>query len=319
LPAVPDFPENEAHRKTPESPPLADWTVLLDLALAEDIGSGDLTSALVVDSDRTGRARIEAREELVVCGLEVVREVFARIDESLIIENIFDVDDGARVEPGQPLLRVRGRYASILTAERTALNFLGRLCGIATQSRRLVDSVGDLSTDLVDTRKTTPGWRVLEKYAVAVGGAINHRIGLFDALLVKDNHIAAAGTLDAAVERALSKAPKGVPVQVEVESEAMAERAIELGCRFLLLDNLDPATIRRIVERHAAETLLEASGGIGPSNVREYAETGVARISMGALTHSVISSDVALEVDLLAPESDGAINGSKSRSKSEMR
>jgi nicotinate-nucleotide pyrophosphorylase (carboxylating) len=282
-------------------PPREDWRVLLDLALAEDIGRGDLTSALVIDADRDGQARIEARETLVVCGLAVVREVFTRVDPSLEIDSPSDVSDGTHAEAGRVLLRIRGRYASILTAERTALNFLGRLSGIATQTRRLVDRVADLGIDLVDTRKTTPGWRVLEKYAVAVGGGVNHRVGLFDAVLVKDNHIAAAGGFDAAVERAIAKTPDSVPVQVEVESEAMANRAVELGCRFLLLDNLDPETIRRIVLRHAPDVVLEASGGIGAGNLREYAETGVARISMGALTHSVASVDVALEVDLLDP------------------
>lgn len=286
----------------PAPPPLSEWSALLDLALTEDIGAGDLTSELVVDADRTGRARIEARERLTVCGLPIAREVFRRVDERLEIVPVAGIEDGVVAEAGQPLLRVHGRYASILTAERTALNFMGRLCGIASQTRSLVDSVADLSTALVDTRKTMPGWRLLEKYAVAVGGGTNHRIGLFDALLVKDNHIAAAGGLDAAVERAVGKAPDGIPVQVEVESEEMADRAIELGCRFLLLDNLDPESIRRIVARHAPEILLEASGGIGPANLRDYAETGVARISMGALTHSVRSSDVALEVDLLPAE-----------------
>ncbi len=282
-------------------PSREDWRVLLDLALAEDIGRGDLTSALVIDADRDGQARIEAREALVVCGLAVVREVFTRVDPSLDFDSPSDVSDGSHAEAGRVLLRIRGRYASILTAERTALNFLGRLSGIATQTRHLVDRVADLAIDLVDTRKTTPGWRVLEKYAVAVGGGVNHRVGLFDAVLVKDNHIAAAGGFDAAVERAIAKTPDGVPVQVEVESEAMANRAVELGCRFLLLDNLDPETIRRIVLRHAPDVVLEASGGIGAGNLREYAETGIARISMGALTHSVASVDVALEVDLLDP------------------
>lgn len=284
----------------PPAPPATEaWSALLDLALAEDVGAGDLTSTLVVDAEREGRARIEAREELTVCGLGIAREVFRRVDEKLAVEAVTGIEDGVVAPPGQPLLRIHGRYASILTAERTALNFLGRLCGIASQTRRLVDSVRPLPTDLVDTRKTTPGWRMLEKYAVAVGGGVNHRIGLFDALLVKDNHIAAAGSLEAAVKRALERAPKGVPVQVEVESEAAADRAAELGCRFLLLDNLDPATIHRIVLRHSADVVLEASGGIGPDNLRAYAETGVARISMGALTHSVRSADVALEIDLL--------------------
>jgi len=280
-------------------PPIDDWRTLLDLALAEDIGSGDLTSALVIDADREGRARIEARESMVVCGLPVLQEVFARVDPDLIIELDPKISDGTHVDAGSVLMRVHGRYASILTAERTALNFLGRLCGISTQTRTLVDRVTDRNVDLVDTRKTTPGWRVLEKYAVAVGGGVNHRVGLYDAVLVKDNHIAAAGGLDQAVERAVSKAPPGVDVQIEVESEQMADRAIELGANFLLLDNLDPDTIGRIVSRHGKDVLLEASGGIGPENLRAYAETGIARISMGALTHSVRSTDVALEVDLL--------------------
>lgn len=288
-------------------PPRDDWRTLLDLALAEDIGSGDLTSALVIDADREGRARIEARAPMIVCGLPVIEEVFTRVDPDLLIEFDPEVSDGTHVEAGRVLLRVQGRYASILTAERTALNFLGRLCGISTQTRTLVDRVADLTVDLVDTRKTTPGWRVLEKYAVAVGGGINHRVGLFDAVLVKDNHIAAAGGLDQAVERAISKAPAGVPVQIEVESEQMADRAIELGASFLLLDNLDPETTRRIVARHGNDVVLEASGGIGPENLRAYAETGIARISMGALTHSVQSTDVALEVDLLPfPDATGA-------------
>jgi len=282
-------------------PPSADWRVLLDLALAEDIGPGDLTSALVIEVDREGRARIEARTKMIVCGLPIIRDVFSRVDPTLQMDSSSDLREGSAVEAGCVLLRIRGRYASILTAERTALNFLGRLCGIATQTRRLVDLVADLPVDLVDTRKTTPGWRVLEKYAVAIGGGVNHRVGLYDAVLVKDNHIAAAGGLEPAVERAISKAPDGVAVQIEVESEQMADRAVELGCRFLLLDNLDPETIERIVARHAPDVVLEASGGIGPANLRDYAETGVARISMGALTHSVISADVALEIELLVP------------------
>lgn len=281
-----------------EPPPDDVWSDLLDLALAEDIGPGDLTSELVIEADRQGRARIEARAPLVVCGLPIAREVFRRVDPTLAVEPVEGVEDGAHAAAGAPLLRIHGRYASILTAERTALNFMGRLCGIASQTARLVELVADLPAELVDTRKTTPGWRHLEKYAVAVGGGTNHRVGLYDALLVKDNHLAAAGALDEAVTRALAKAPEGVPVQIEVESEAAADRAIALGCTFLLLDNMAPDRIRRIVERHGERVLLEASGGIHEGNLRAYAETGVARISMGALTHSVVSADVALEIDL---------------------
>lgn len=280
-------------------PPQAEWQSLLDLALAEDVGPGDLTSRIVVDPERKGRARIEARASLVACGLPIAAAVFRQIDSTLSVQPCDGIREGQRVAAGELLMRIEGRYASILTAERTALNFLGRLCGIATQTRRLVDSLEGRPSSLVDTRKTTPGWRSLEKYAVAVGGGVNHRRGLYDAILVKDNHIAAAGSLDAAVRRALAGAPSGVAVQVEVESEAMADRAIELGCRFLLLDNMQPDAIRRIVARHAPGVLLEASGGIHAGNLRAYADTGVARISMGALTHSVHVADVALEIDLL--------------------
>ena len=298
-PLSPDSAPVVALTELPDAPPLARWSTLLDLALEEDVGTGDLTSEFTVDAEREGQARIEARQPLVLCGLPIAVETFDRVDPSLEVVPAPGVEEGALVAAGAPLLRVSGRYASILTAERTALNFLGRLSGIATQTRRLVDRVADLGVELVDTRKTTPGWRTLEKYAVAVGGGVNHRVGLFDAVLVKDNHIAAAGSLDAAVERVLSQAPEGLPVQVEVESEAAADRAIELGCRFLLLDNLAPDTIQRIVEKHGEKVLLEASGGIGEDNLRVYAESGVARISMGALTHSVASADVALEIDLV--------------------
>lgn len=284
-------------------PPQADWQSLLDLALAEDIGPGDVTSQAVVDPEREGQGRIEARAPLIVCGLAIARAVFRQLDPDLVVESPPGVADGSRLQAGDVMMRVRGRYASILAAERTALNFLGRLCGVASQTRKLVDSIAGLSSSLVDTRKTTPGWRSLEKYAVAVGGGVNHRRGLYDAVLVKDNHIAAAGGLEPAVRRALERTPKGITIQVEVESEAMADRAVELGCNFLLLDNLDPDTIRRIVSRHAPRVLLEASGGIHAGNLRRYAETGVARISMGALTHSVHAADVALEIDLLPASS----------------
>jgi nicotinate-nucleotide pyrophosphorylase (carboxylating) len=289
---------------SPAMPSRERWCPLVEWAIAEDVGPGDLTSNVVLDQHRLGQARIEARSALVVCGLPVVEEVFRQVDERLEIEIESGIEDGVVLAAAAPLLRVRGSFQSILIAERTALNFLGRLCGVATQTRRLVDSVSDLPSQLVDTRKTTPGWRALEKYAVAVGGAVNHRIGLYDAVLIKDNHIAAAGGLDQAVARALTQSPAGVPIQVEVESEAMADRAIELGCDFLLLDNLPPEQIRKIVDRHAPKVLLEASGGIGPDNLRRYAETGVARISMGALTHSVHCADVALELDLVSGGED---------------
>lgn len=295
----------QAHSAHPIAvPSRARWCGLVEMAIAEDLGPGDLTTSVVLDSERLGQARIEARAPLVVCGLPMVEDVFHQIDPDLEIRLEPGIKDGVRLSEPAPLMRIRGRFSSILGAERTALNFLGRLSGISTQTRTLVDQISDLSTDLVDTRKTTPGWRCLEKYAVAIGGALNHRFGLYDAVLIKDNHIAAAGGLDSAVALALTKTPEGIPVQVEVESESMADRAVELGCDFLLLDNLPPETIRKIVARHAPEVILEASGGIDSVSLRRYAETGVARISMGALTHSVRCADVALEMDLIPEESE---------------
>ena len=193
-------------------PPRESWLPLVEAAIEEDVGPGDLTTEIVVDAEHLGQARIEARASMVVCGLVIAEEVFHQVDPKLQIERESEIEDGVRLRGPSALFRVHGRTRSILAAERVALNFLGRLCGIATQTRSLVDRVADLKVDLVDTRKTTPGWRQLEKYAVAVGGGVNHRVGLFDALLVKDNHIAAAGGLDAAVDRALAKAPHGVPV-----------------------------------------------------------------------------------------------------------
>ena len=307
----------------PPLPPRETWLPLLELALSEDLRadcaalapdfdlqSGDVTTASVVDAARLGQARVEAREPLVVCGLPIVEAVFRRVDPELEIEREAGVEDGLQLEAPAPLLRIQGRYSSILIGERTALNFLGRLCGVASQTRRLTDRVAGTRAALVDTRKTTPGWRHLEKYAVRVGGGVNHRVGLYDALLVKDNHIAAAADFDHAVRRALEAAPDGIPIQIEVESRAMADRAIELGARFLLLDNMTPGEIRAIVEQHAENVTLEASGGIGAHNVADYAATGVERISMGALTHSVVCADVALEVDLLPHEDRKEPNGS---------
>ena len=271
------------------------WRTLVERALAEDLGPGDVTSEATLSADAEGRARIEARERLVVCGLEVAAEVFRGVDATLHFE-VCEAE-GSVVEAGAPLARVSGRFRAILEGERTALNFLGRLCGIATGTHRYVDAVAGTRAQIVDTRKTLPGWRVLDKYACATGGGVNHRVGLFDGVLLQDNHIAAAGGVEAAVKAALSNAPAGMRVQVEVETESDAERAIAAGADFLLIDNASPEALGRFVQRFGEQALLEASGGITLENVRGYAETGVQRISIGALTHSVICSDVALEIE----------------------
>jgi len=279
----------------PALPPHASWSDLVARALAEDIGTGDLTSNLVLSADATGRACIEARHELVVCGLEVAREVFHQIDPELDFEPL--CRDGQRASADQPLAQLEGRVRAILAGERSALNFLGRTCGVASWTRRFVEAVAGTRAVIVDTRKTLPGWRVLDKYATATGGAQNHRAGLYDGILLKDNHIAAAGGVAAAVKAAIAGAPVGVRVQVEVESEQQAEDACSAGADFLLLDNRTPDQCAHLVERFGERALLEASGGIDLGNVRTYAESGVHRISLGALTHSAPSADVALEIE----------------------
>ncbi len=277
-----------------ESPPPRLWSGLLQLALEEDLGPGDITTALVIAPDRLGEAVIEAREPLVVCGLDPAEAVFRALDPTLRFDRVSA--DGAELEAGAPLARLRGRLAPLLGAERSALNFLMRLCGVATHTRRFVRAVAGTGARIVDTRKTLPGWRVLDKYATAVGGATNHRVGLFDGILLKDNHVALAGGVALAVKTALAKAPANLRLQVEVESLEDALAAVAAGADFLLLDNQTPARAREIVERLAGRALLEASGGIDLTNVREMAETGVSRISIGALTHSAPASDVALEI-----------------------
>jgi len=280
--------------RAPALPPAAAWRPLVERALAEDLGPGDITTELTIPAGMTGRAQIEAREPVVVCGLEVAAEVFRAVDPGLRFEP--QVRDGERAPEGAVLAFVSGHMRSILIGERTALNFMARLCGIATLTRRFVEAVAGTGAAIVDTRKTLPGWRVLDKYAVAVGGASNHRHGLFDGILLKDNHIAAAGGVAQAVKAALAGAPAGLRVQVEVQSPTEAEAAVAAGADFLLLDNCEPEVIRAIAERCRDGVLLEASGGVRLENVRERAAAGVQRVSVGAITHSAPASDLSLEV-----------------------
>ncbi len=287
-------------------PPPTTWQPLVALALAEDVGSGDVSSRLVIAAHECGRARIEARQELVVCGLPLLAEVFRQVDTSVCFEP--GLEDGKIASAGTPLVALSGSIRSILTAERTALNFLARMSGVATNTRRYVQAVAGTGVDIVDTRKTLPGWRLLDKFAVATGGGVNHRIGLFDGVLLKDNHIAAAGSMARAVELARSEAPANLRVQVEVESLADARIAWQAGADLLLLDNRSPAEIREIRAECPDGVLLEASGGIQLDNVKAYADSGVHRISIGALTHSAPGVDVALEME---PESSAPLNGTQ--------
>jgi nicotinate-nucleotide pyrophosphorylase (carboxylating) len=284
----------------PALPPERTWFPLVELAIGEDIGAGDATTPLVVEAGRQGSAIIEARQSLVVCGLEIAFAVFREIDPQIQLRA--QIRDGERAEPGGILATVRGDLRGILAAERTALNFLMRMCGVASWTRRFVDAVAGTGTRIVDTRKTLPGWRGLDKYATGVGGAANHRIGLYDGILLKDNHVAIAGGVGLAVKAALAAAPANLRVSVEVESEAQVVEALESGADYLLLDNRTLPEIRTIADQFADRAQLEVTGGVHLGNVREIAETGVHRISIGALTHSAPAADVALEIEAVVAE-----------------
>ena len=279
-----------------ELPPPRLWHPLVERALDEDLGPGDVTSAIVIPRDAEAPGVIEARQQLVLCGVPVARAVFAAIESRLAFEPA--AEDGESLAPGAVIARVSGPLRALLAGERTALNFLMRMCGIATATRRYVDAVAGTGTEIVDTRKTLPGWRALDKYATAVGGARTHRVGLYDGILLKDNHVAFAGGVVPAVKAALAAAPAGLRVQVEVESEEDAQAAVDAGADFLLLDNCSLDVLTRIATRLRGQALLEASGGVNLANVRAVAETGVQRISIGALTHSAPAADVALELAL---------------------
>lgn len=263
-------------------------------ALAEDLGDrGDLTSAATVPAGTTGTARLVARARGVVSGLDVFVAVCQQVDERIDVRT--DVGEGDRIGSGVTLATVVGPLRSILTAERSALNLLCHLSGIATRTRAFVDAVEGTGVTLRDTRKTVPGLRILEKRAVRAGGAKNHRLGLFDALLVKDNHIAAAGSLATAVEAALTRG-EGRHVQVEVASFGQLEEAIRAGATDILLDNMAPDEVRQAVLRTRGRASLEASGNIDLETVRSYADTGVHRLAIGSLTHSAPWLDLALDV-----------------------
>jgi nicotinate-nucleotide pyrophosphorylase (carboxylating) len=279
----------------PALPPEQTWFPLVELAISEDIGAGDATTPLLVETGRQGSAIIEARQPLVTCGLEIAFAVFREIDPQIQLRAL--IRDGERAEPGDILATVRGDLRGILAAERAALNFLMRMCGVASWTHRFVDAVEGTGVRIVDTRKTLPGWRSLDKYATAVGGATNHRVGLYDGILLKDNHVAIAGGVGLAVKAALATAPANLRVCVEIESEAQAIEAVESGADYLLLDNRTLPEMRSIAAQLAERAQLEVSGGVHLGNVREIAETGVHRISIGALTHSAPAADVALEIE----------------------
>jgi len=263
--------------------------------LAEDIGFGDQTTEAIIDPGATGRAIFVAKEAMVAAGLEQVAGLVFKV-QNPAVRILAAAPDGIEVGPGDIMLRLEGPVADLLRAERVALNLAQRLCGIATLTRLFVNRLREeeLTAAIVDTRKTTPGLRMVEKYAVRAGGGRNHRFGLADGILIKDNHIAACGSITVAVERVRSRSPHGLRIEVEAENLAQVRECLACGVDIILLDNMDTATLRQAVELVGGRALLEASGNVNLDNVREIAATGVDLISIGALTHSAPARDISM-------------------------
>ena len=266
------------------------------LALAEDVGRGDLTAALV-DAQRPAQARILAREAAVICGTPWVEAAVHALDPQATLT--WHVGEGQRCAADQTVLSIEGRAQSLLTAERTALNFLQLLSAVATKTATFVDTVAGTRAQIVDTRKTLPGLRLAQKYAVKTGGGVNHRIGLYDAVLIKENHIAAAGGVAQVLQRVRETAPEARFVEIEVETLAQLEEALACGATMVLLDNMDIPTLNAAVRLNAGRAVLEISGGVNLDTVRALAETGVDRISVGALTKDVKATDFSMRFQSL--------------------
>lgn len=275
------------------------WTAIVDLALAEDIGTGDITTRVTVPEGTTARGVVLAKAEGVVSGIEVARFVFQRYDPRIAFDAL--AADGAAVTPGTALATVRGPARSLLTAERTALNLLQRLSGVATDTARYVKAIEGTTARIIDTRKTTPGLRQMEKAAVLHGGGANHRFGLADGVLIKDNHLAAIPGPDRvgkAVRQARAGAPHTLRIEVEVTTLAELDEALAAGADIVLLDNMTNNQMAEAARRANGRALLEASGGVTLERVRSIAATGVDLISVGALTHSAPALDISLELTL---------------------
>lgn len=268
---------------------------LLLAALREDVGTGDITTMSCIPEQAVSTGRFVAKEDMTVCGLQVAARVFALVDDAVVFTAL--AQEGNTVRKGDCIARVEGKSRSVLTAERVALNLLQRMSGIATRTAQAVSAVAGTGARIVDTRKSTPGLRVLEKYAVRAGGGTNHRFNLADGVLIKDNHICAAGGIRAAVEAVRRNAPHTLRIEVETETLEQVREALDVGADIIMLDNMDNEQMRAAVELIAGRAITEASGNMGEKDLRAVAETGVNCISIGALTHSVRSVDISLKFD----------------------
>ncbi len=279
---------------TPEPIAADQLAAIVRRALEEDVGRGDVTSQWTLPPGLQGSGVFLCKAPGILAGMQVAQEVFAQVSADVRLDAA--KSDGDPIAPGEHIATVTGPMAAILTAERTALNFMQRMSGIATATRRYVDAVAGTKAVILDTRKTAPGLRLLDKWAVRLGGGQNHRVGLYDMVLIKDNHIAAAGGITAAVERVRTQNDQGLLIEVEVKTWAELEEAVALRPDRIMLDNMTPAEMRRAADWVAGRVPLEASGGIDLESVRAVAEAGVDYISVGALTHSVKALDISLEI-----------------------
>ena len=269
---------------------------ILRAALAEDIGAGDVTSELTVPAEKAGHATMIAKADGVIAGLALGCRVFTMVDEKTTVSLL--VGEGDKVTPGTMLANIVGPARSLLAAERVALNVVQRLSGIATLTRRFVDEAAGTTAQILDTRKTTPNLRILEKYAVRVGGGVNHRMGLYDAILIKDNHIAAGGGVRAVLERVKANLPRPMSVEIECKTLEEVDEVLSLGADIILLDNMPLDRLGEAVRRIGGQAQTEASGGVNLNTVGMIARIGVNRISVGALTHSAPALDISLDLDI---------------------
>lgn len=266
---------------------------IIDLALNEDIGTGDITTLTTIPQDKIANGRFIAKEDMVICGVELAKYIFAKVDNSIEFEANFA--DGDKVNKGEIIATVKGNAQNVLTGERTALNFMQRLTGIATRTSAAVAEVEGTNAKIADTRKTTPGMRVLEKYAVRMGGGTNHRFNLADGVLIKDNHIAVSGGIKNAIQNARKVIPHTLKIEVEVETKEQLNEALEAGADIIMLDNMSNEMMAECVKIADGRAMLEASGNMGEKSLREVAQTGVDIISIGALTHTVKAADISLK------------------------
>jgi len=267
---------------------------IIEQALLEDIGTGDLTTESIIPYSLQSQGIIRTSERGIVAGLDIASLIFKKLDPEIYFHS--KTKDGKEISPGEVLAKITGSAQTILKGERVALNFLQRISGIATATSKFCQEVKDFPVRIVDTRKTTPGLRILEKYAVRMGGGYNHRFGLYDSILIKDNHIAIAGGIKPAIKLAKKNASHTTKIEVEVENLSQLKEALKEQIDIILLDNMDLDTIKKAVEITKGKTLIEASGGITLERVKEIAQTGVDIISVGALTHSIKSLDISLEI-----------------------